>query len=269
MAGGYVDPSQEFAKLIFLIPIALWVGAAMWVLWDSVQRTGEWGWVWGVLAFGMAPIVVPVYIIAVVIATRPAPAWVQREKELEKEAVSKMRGMTEFQRVKYLEDAKSGGTLYSGGGLQPHNRGAQHFADAEAEQLIGLQQHDSAFIYLYDLYSLAVQGADPRAEQTYRYYIGQLPDGLALLHRAQERGITPAQLQAGGMDLLSETLAVRTVGAGRREETDAAAPLMEDDNGSASLAPAAAPKPLRPVQKPLAVAAPANPRAPRRPTVPF
>jgi hypothetical protein len=204
MSGGYVDPGEMFARLIFLPLILLWVGSAAWVMWDSVQRTQVWGVLWGFLALGAAPIVVPLYIIAVVIANRPAPAWVERERAFQKEQVTKFKGMSEFDRVRYLEAAAGGaGTLYAGPGLRPSENGAKLFEDAHADRLLAAQDYDGAFVYLYDLYLLALEDNDPRGEQTYKHYIGQVPHGFDLLKRARERRVTPEMLKATGLSLIA------------------------------------------------------------------
>jgi hypothetical protein len=187
-------------KLVFFPLILAWVGAATWVLWDSVQRMQVWGVLWGFCAFGMAPIVVPLYIFAVIIADRPAPAWVQREREFQKEQVTKFKGMNEFERARYMEAAAGGaGTLYGGPGMRPSDNGAKLFEDAHAEALLAANDPDAAFIYLYDLYQLAVENSDPRGMETYKYYIARLPHGLELLRRATEQRIAPGLLKAGGM----------------------------------------------------------------------
>jgi hypothetical protein len=192
-----------FSVLFFFIPILAWIASAAWVTWDSLQRTGEWGFLWGFLAFGCAPVVVPLYLLTTYKVDRPAPAWVQREREYEKEQVTKYKGMTEFDRVRFLEASAGGvGTLYAGPGLRPSENGAKLFTDAHAEGLLGAKQYDEAFIYLYDLYALALEESDPRAEQTYKYYITQVPQGLDLLKRARDRGVSPGMLKAGGMSLI-------------------------------------------------------------------
>lgn len=269
----------NLAKLLYLIPIIFWCGAAMWVLWDSLQRAGEWGWVWGVLAFGAAPVILPLYLVCIVIADRPAPEWVQREKELQKAEVTRFKAMGELERVKYLEAAAgNGGTVYAGsGGMQPHDRGIKQFSDSHAEQLIAAKQHDAAFVYLYDMYTMAQGDNDSRGAETYRYYIAQLPEGLALLKRAHDKHLSPAQIKVGGIKLLDAW--AQPPDRSRTElpgdsalAADPAAPASADSSGMSLeqlLRETETAPPENPANRPLAVKAARDPRAAKRPEVPF
>jgi hypothetical protein len=278
MAGTPALLLADFSVLLMLIPILLWLGAAGWVFWDAVQRAGEWGFLWGVFALGAAPVVVPLYLICIVIADRPAPAWVQREKELATEATRRYKAMGELERVKFLEAAAgNGGTLYTGvTGMAPHNRGVKHFGDAHAEQLIGTQQFGPAFLYLYDMYVLAADDSDVRGEETYRHYIMQLPQGAEWLKGARDRQLSPGQLKAAGLKLLDSWSL--PVDRSRLGTPDAASPLEEPADDALALQGLSLermlnqqepPPPPGPGQKPLSVKAARDPRAARRGEVPF
>ncbi len=174
----------NFAPLQITYLLAMPV-AGLWIGVDSEMRIGN-GWVWGSLAFVCPPLGVPLYY-GLLLVKALGEGRRDQAREAERSNLREMRRkfnmMGSIEREHYLAEAEaSGGTVF-GAPPAAAAQGAPLFRDERAEELLGAGDAEAAWDYLSDMHALACEQADFARAQTYRYYIGRLPDGAARLKR--------------------------------------------------------------------------------------
>lgn len=160
--------------------------SGLWVYIDAQTRTGN-GCFWGALAFAVPPIGVPLYYIGVLMMHLRDYDSTFRGQRKERESLERDRkkrvamGDIEKQREEAAQ-LELGGTIFDpAAGLGVSRQGRQHFTDHNAETLLGEMKYDDAWGYLIELYHIACQENDLRAQDTLRHYISRIPDGLKRL----------------------------------------------------------------------------------------
>ena len=169
--------ATNFAPLQITYLLAMPV-AGLWVGVDSETRIGN-GWLWGSIAFVCPFIGVPLYyglLLYYALNTGQRNKQLDAERDSIREQTRRFNAMGAIEREHYMMVAEqAGGTLYgdSPTAATPNTR---HFTDQRAEELLALRRYDEAREYLSDLLALAKESGDRDREQTYRFYLEQIPE---------------------------------------------------------------------------------------------
>lgn len=155
--------------------------ACVLVYWDASNHC-DYGWLWFICCVFCPPLVL-IYIALRVLAGRGLGAREELKRKLER-AQQGPRQISEIERLHYLSMVADGaGTMYEGGA---RSQGYQHFQDELAERLLAGGQYEVAWDYLLELYLAAQEERDGVRQDTYLYYICQLPEGRERLANWQE-----------------------------------------------------------------------------------
>jgi hypothetical protein len=162
------------------IGLSAWVLIAMGhvlscvvVYWDASNHC-DYGWLWFICCVFCPPLVL-VYIAFRVWGNRGPGARDALKRKLERAQHNDERTPSEVERLRYLALVEGGaGTLYEG---PAQRHGFRHFMDERAEQLLAAGQQQAAFKYLSELYAEAQVDGDGIRQDTYMYYLNQLPGG--------------------------------------------------------------------------------------------
>lgn len=182
--------SGQWGPLKIIFP-AVMVVSGLWIYVDAQTRVGN-GCFWGALAFAVPPIGVPLYYIGLLVMnvrnTDPAFRGNRLERQQQEQERKRRVGMGDIERLREeRERDEHGGTMFDPvSGISVSRTGFAHFSDAHAEELIEQHSYEQAWEYLSDLYRLARAEGDGRAQDTYRHYISQLPDGLRRLRELRD-----------------------------------------------------------------------------------
>lgn len=193
-----ISPGVRMPWYLYAVFIA-YLALVIWAALDAFEQT-DMGCMWLTLFF-----MVPVLPLIVYICFR---SYVRRKMHVpDATDPREYRGhvshfANEIEKAQYIDAVSQGqGTMYEPSRPGAPRGGFRHFTDSRAETLLSQGLHGEAFEYLAEMYEVAQDERDGRAQDTYMYYIHRLPGGARLLAaRQKERRAAGLGPDDGGDD---------------------------------------------------------------------